>query len=357
MQARPTILVTGAGGFLGGRVCEMLDGGGIASVRAGVRRWSSAARVGRLPVEIVPCDVRDLVQVERAVAGATAVVHCAVGDRAVTVDGTRNVLEASARHGVKRVVHISTIAVYGEQEGDLDENTPVQHTGRSYGDAKIAAEEVCQSYADRQHVTILRPTIVYGPFSQSWTIEFVSRLQTRPWPLPAEYCEGTCNLVYVDDVVGAILCALNGAQPSGGVYNVNGADRPTWNTYFHALNDALGLPPLVTQGATTSRTVAAVMQPVRTSAKYILKRFQPQVMALYHRSPVAKALMRRAETAIRQTPTTDEFRLYSTVASHSSYKAARELGYQPRFDMSLGITNSVAWLRRHGFVPLGAATS
>ena len=113
MQARPTILVTGAGGFLGGRVCEILDGGGVASVRAGVRRWSSAARVGRLPVEIVTCDVRDLVQVERAVAGATAVVHCAVGDRAVTVDGTRNVLEASARHGVKRVVHISTIAVYG----------------------------------------------------------------------------------------------------------------------------------------------------------------------------------------------------------------------------------------------------
>jgi nucleoside-diphosphate-sugar epimerase len=357
MSAKPTILVTGAGGFVGGRVCEILYGGEVASVRAGVRRWSSAARIGRLPVEIVPCDVTNTEEVNRAVGGATAVVHCAVGDRAVTVEGTRNVLEAAQRHGVERVVHISTIAVYGEQTGALDESAPVQYTGNAYGDSKIAAEEVCESYADRVHVTMLRPSIVYGPFSQLWTIEFASRMQSRPWPLPSEYCGGTCNLVYVDDVVGAILRALQANHPSGRAYNVNGTDRPTWHEYFHALNNALGFPPLVTQSATTSRTVAAVMQPVRTSAKYILKRFHPQVMALYHRSAAAKALMRRAEAAIRQTPTTNEFHLYSKVASFPSEKATRELGYEARFEMNLGIANSVAWLRRHGYVPAnGTAT-
>lgn len=354
MRDKPTILVTGAGGFLGGRACEILYGSGRANVRAGVRRWSSAARVGRLPVDIVSCDVRNVDELSRAVAGVRAVVHCAVGDRDVTIDGTQRLLEASVKAGVERFIHISTIAVYGDQEGELSENAPVQETGRPYGDSKIAAEALCRSFVGRgPHITMLRPSIVYGPFSQNWTIEFATRLKSRPWPLPPEYSGGTCNLVYVDDVVGGILRALEADHPSGEAYNINGPERPTWNEYFHALNDAMGLPPLVTASAATSRTLAAVMQPVRTSAKYVLKRFQPQVMALYHRSAAAKAIMRRAESAIRQTPTTSEFRLYSIAASYPTDKAARELQYTPRFDMAAGIGYSVAWLRRHGFMPNG----
>lgn len=352
MHDRQTILVTGAAGFVGSRICEILHGGGFR-VRAGVRRWASAARVGRLPIEIVPCDVRDANQARAAVAGATAIVHCAVGDRDVTIDGTERLLEAAMQAGVERFVHISTIAVYGEQGGELDESTPLQVTGRPYGDSKIAAEELCRRFAQRSgapHITILRPSIVYGPHSQLWTIEFATRLQSRPWPLPEEYCGGTCNLVYVDDVVLAILRALEGKHASGEAYNVNGAERPTWNEYFHALNDAMGLPPILSQTAAVSRTLATVMQPVRTSAKYVLKRFQPQVMALYHRSAAAKAIMKRAESAIRQTPTTDEFELYSRVASYPTAKAARELNFSPRFDMTTGIDYSVAWLRHEGYL-------
>ena len=351
MRAESKVLVTGAAGFVGGRVCEILHATGRATVRAGVRRWASAARVGRLPIEIVPCDVRDAEQVRRALEGVQAVVHCAVGDRDVTIEGTERLLEAAARARVERFVHISTIAVYGEQEGELDETAPLQETGRPYGDSKIAAEALCRSYAaSGGHLTILRPSIVYGPFSQSWTIEFATRLQSRPWPLPPEYCNGICNLVYVDDVVGAILRALEADHARGEAYNVNGSERPTWNDYFHALNNAMGLPPLVAQTAAVSRAMAAVMQPVRTSAKYVLKRFQPQIMAVYHRSSAAKSIMRRAESAIRQTPTTAEFRLYTRTASFPTTKAERDLQYRPRFAMASGIEYSVAWLQRHGYM-------
>ena len=96
-MSRDTILVTGAGGFIGCRVVEFLHLSGWASPRAGVRRWSSAARLGRLPVDIIQCNVTDPAQVATAVEGVDAIVHCAVGDRSVTVDGTRNLLEAAQR--------------------------------------------------------------------------------------------------------------------------------------------------------------------------------------------------------------------------------------------------------------------
>ena len=64
------VLVTGAGGFIGGRVVEVLQALGRHGVRAGVRRWSSGARIGRFPVEIVACDVTDRDAVERSRAEA-----------------------------------------------------------------------------------------------------------------------------------------------------------------------------------------------------------------------------------------------------------------------------------------------
>jgi uncharacterized protein YbjT (DUF2867 family) len=88
MGSRRTILVTGAGGFIGGRTVEILHRLGDTEVRAGVRRWSGAARIGRFPVDIVHCDILQPDSIARAVEGVDAVVHCAVGDREVTVRGT-----------------------------------------------------------------------------------------------------------------------------------------------------------------------------------------------------------------------------------------------------------------------------
>src|SRR4051794_40956687 len=94
---REKILITGAGGFVGGRIVEILHEISPGSVRAGVRRWSSAARIGRLPVEIVACDVRSAESVRAAMTGATAVVHCAHGDESTNVEGTRIVLDEARR--------------------------------------------------------------------------------------------------------------------------------------------------------------------------------------------------------------------------------------------------------------------
>ena len=74
---RGGVLVTGAGGFIGGRAVEVLHHLGY-DVRAGVRRWSSAARIGRFPIEIVQCDLADRGQLDAACDGVSAIVRRAL---------------------------------------------------------------------------------------------------------------------------------------------------------------------------------------------------------------------------------------------------------------------------------------
>jgi nucleoside-diphosphate-sugar epimerase len=352
------VLVTGSGGFIGGRIVELLSDSGI-EVRAGVRRWSSGARIGRRPVEIVACDILDAAQMDDACRDVDAIVHCAVGDHRATVDGTRGVLEAAVRNDIGRVVHISTVDVYGSAEGEFDEKSPHMITGRAYGDSKIEAERVCAEFSERGlPIVILRPTIVYGPFSESWTVEFAQRLRTGNWLLPAEDCQGACNLVYVDDVVAAVELALRSDAAVGGAFNVNGPDRVTWQDYFQALNDALLLPPLRPASRSRARLSTAVMTPVRNGAKFLLKHFSPVVMGMYQKYAPVRAVMKMAEAAIRQTPTGGEFVMYSRNVRFPAEHAREVLGYAPAFDLHSGVEMSAAWLHHTGIValPEGAAS-
>ena len=222
------IFVTGTSGFIGGRLVEMLYLSQFASVRASVRSWSSAARIARFPVEIVRCDIMEPEQIAEAMAGVTAVVHCAYSDtHTAIVQGTQNMLEAALKLGVERFVYLSTAEVYGPQaHGQIDENAPYQSTGSEYADSKIEAEKLCWAYSAKGlPITILRPAIVYGPFGNSWTVNVAKRLQSGNWGTFEQYGEGKCNLVYVDDLVAAILLAVRHPQAVGQAFNIMAQTR------------------------------------------------------------------------------------------------------------------------------------
>ena len=178
------VLVTGAGGFIGSHLVEMLVSEG-ADVRALVHYNSRNdwAQMQRVPAEIAAAveihtgDIRDPFFVNRVVAGTDVVFHLAAlipipysyvapSEFVDTnVKGTLNVLEAVRSHGIERMVHTSTSETYGTAiYTPIDEHHPLQ--GQSpYSASKIGADKLAESYwrSFETPVVTIRPFNTYGP--------------------------------------------------------------------------------------------------------------------------------------------------------------------------------------------------
>jgi len=269
------------------------------------------------------------------------------------VDGTRNVLEAAARPGVSRVLHLSTAEVYGPHvSGRVDETRSCTPSGSAYADAKIEAERLVWEHSSRGlPVTVFRPSIVYGPWSEQWTAALAQRLQSGRWGRYARYGDGTCNLVYVDDLVAVALSSIHEDKAVGQAFNVGGPDVLTWNEYFDRFNAAMGLPSLELRSASGAKIRSMVGGTVRAAAQVVLARFGEALMRIYERGGVAAAGMKRVKGWLSTNPSSTELeRLYSRKAIYDWSKAARLLGYQPAFDLDHGLRFSVEWLRYAGLL-------
>jgi nucleoside-diphosphate-sugar epimerase len=167
--SKQKVLITGGAGFLGINLVRYLLERGYSVASLDVEEFDYPERDR---VEILKGDIRDKSAVDRATEGADFVVHTAAAlplysaedIHTTDVEGTRNVLDAALRHGVGRVVHISSTAVYG-----IPDHHPLYETDRlegvgPYGQAKIQAEMVCLEYRSRGLVVpIIRPKSFIGP--------------------------------------------------------------------------------------------------------------------------------------------------------------------------------------------------
>src|SRR5262249_53346597 len=160
--------------------------------------------------------------------------------------GTRNVVEASWAAGVGRVVHLSTIGVHGPNPPHhADESAPRVSVGHDYGDSKIAAEEVIADFT-RAHplaVVTLRPTFVWGPRSEGFTLDPVRQIRAGTWQL-VDQGQGTCHAVYIDNLVDAILLAGVVAGIEGEIFLITDGQPCTWADLFLAYARMAGVKAL-----------------------------------------------------------------------------------------------------------------
>ena len=229
------ILVTGATGFIGSRLCELLSLEYRLPYRALVRDFSRAVRIARLDTELVAGDMLDAASLARAVEGCDAVVNLAHGDDESARTQATQLIEACTRAGVRRFDHSSSRAVHGPSPklDVLTEATaPIQRWNEAYSDAKAASEAVVVAAGKRGalETVVLRPTIVYGPYS-FFVTPIVQDARAGRINL-IDGGRGICNAVYVDDVCEAIMAALERDDAVGAAFLINGDTRMTWGDFI-----------------------------------------------------------------------------------------------------------------------------
>jgi 2-alkyl-3-oxoalkanoate reductase len=234
------VVVLGATGYIGRRVVEALAASGWAqpvavSRRAATASFSAATRT-------VALDATDKQALAAVLADAAGVVNCIAGEASAIVSGGEALLEAASRmHTPPRVVYLGSIAAYGSAPGEVDEQSPLLGDLGDYSASKARVDALA---ASAPFAVRLRPGIVYGPASPWWTDRIARLLVARRLGDLGDAGAGCCNLVHVDDVVGAILQALRRPDCAGQAYNLGSPARITWNAYFRQFAQALGAPPV-----------------------------------------------------------------------------------------------------------------
>jgi len=353
------VFVTGSTGFIGCRLAEILYLKKSAVPICLVHSFSNAARLARLPVKMIEGDILDYQLLQEAMAGCKIVFNCAFGntgneklDSQINEEGTRNVLSAAMENEVNRVVHLSSVAVYGHHPPkEVDEDTPAVYSGWSYGDSKLNAEKICQEYtAKGLEVVIARPTIVYGPFSQNWTINALKRVQYRGWR-NVKGIDGWCNPVYIDDLIAGLLLCSEVESAKGHLFILSGNETLTWNEYFQAYNRLANLPEIKVGTKSHIHLKTLITRPMRLTLQLGRKYFEKRLFEIYQKihkryPPIAEKI----DSLLRGSIHPAEFEFFAQKTKYSIKKAKAILGYNPQYSFQKGIAITAKWLTHHAYI-------
>jgi len=308
---------------------------------------------------------------------AKLVIHCGLCDARAIVRGTENLLKISLESKVQRFIHMSTAAVYGltPPPGCETEAAPVRFTGDQYCDNKARAERlVLKFFASGLPVTILRPSIVWGPFS-AWSTRLVEDLK-RNQVMLIDGGRGACNTTHVDNLIDAICLSLESDSAVGNIFFVTDGEKITWGEFIRAhaamLKNGVELPQISSERvlAHYRSSPGLVKGSIKAAARVLRSReFRQMLLQI----PASERLLAKSwgwlaslpeeqRTRIRErigvprrrilpsspqqaVPDEVTFATQSTSVFFRIDKAMQVLGYRPKIRFQEGILLVEQWLR------------
>lgn len=322
------VLVTGASGFLGGRLTQML----LAQGEEVVILARPASNLRHLPLDrltVVQGDLSDMPALTHAVDRVDRIFHCAACStdwatlltyKTANIDGTKALLAAArqAPH-LTRFVHVSTTDIYGYPLTPCSEDQPFHDAGLPYNQTKGAAEASVWN-AHEEHglpITIVRPATIYGPRGKDFTLEIAAMLRLR---LMVTIDQGTTpgGFVYVDDVAQAMIDVSIAKTTIGRAYNIAAGDSTTWARYLQVFAKQLG-----TRRPWIDLSFASAMNLAR-------------LLEVPHRLLHLPGRPLLTQHAVYLLGRNQEFPIA---------RAAADFAYQPQVTLEQGIRRSVAWLK------------
>jgi nucleoside-diphosphate-sugar epimerase len=324
------VALTGASGYTGGRLLEML----VArkhDVTALVRPASVTSYLRSHGARIVEGDLASVTAIEQLVCDADAVVHVAAVYRTaghsdsyyydVNVGGTERLLDAAARRGATRFVHTSTVGVHGDvKQVPADESSPIV-PGDVYQKTKAEAEALALEYHRRRGVpvAVVRPGAIYGPGEKRLLKLFRWAARGR-YPIIGSG-RAFYHPVYIDDLVQGFLLALDRPEAVGESFIIAG-------------------PSFISQ-----KELAAVI--ARHTGGRVLP-FRIPATPIKWAGAICEAIC----VPLRIEPPLYRRRVdfWTKNRAFSIEKAKRMLGYSPQYDVEEGVARTAAWYRNAGWL-------
>ncbi len=327
------VLVTGASGFVGSTLTQELVRQGH-DLRVLVRKSSELHHLDGAKLEQVVGDLREPNSLREAARGVEVVFHIAGVISARNreeffkhnAEGTKNMAEAAAEAGVKRLVYTSSLAAGGpsplggrRQEEETPE--PVSH----YGQSKLGGEKALQEVGARLNSVIIRPPAVYGPRDRG-IFTFFETIQKGIVPLlglekpdPRRY-----SFVHVEDLVRGIIAAgftEENLKP-GEIFYISGDGEYSWEHAMETIAKSLD------KRGVRLRLPIAAMRCAGAVCSGISK--------------ISGKVMPLSLDKVRE--------LEQFAWTCSNAKAKRVLGFTPYWELEKGLQQTARWYRENGWL-------
>ena len=325
------VLITGGTGFIGSRLSlKCLERGDSVRVLGQVNTTVEASNkelVEAAGAQVILGSVTDREVIDEALSGVDVVFHLAAAQHEanvpdqhfwdVNVTGTKNVLEASVASGVKRLVHGSTIGVYGSApEGTLDEHSPVA-PDNIYGVTKLEGERLVISYLDRLPVVLIRISETYGPGDRRLLKLFNAIDKGRFFMIGSG--NNLHHPVYIDDLIEGFLLAAQVDEAIGKTLVLAGKEPVSTNAMAQTIADQLGKKIPGFRAPLTPFLLFAQVVGKSCGSLGIQPPIHPRRMDFFKKSLV-----------------------------FSQEEARQTLGYAPKYSFEHGIHKTAAWYRKIG---------